>query len=135
MDDPQELVDRLVRATNEHDLDAIEACFAEDYENVAPAHPSRSFKGREQVRRNWEQIFGFVPDVQARVTRRATAGDTAWTEWEMAGTRRDGSAHAMRGVILFEVREGVASSARFFLEPLDEATESVDDAVRVQVAR
>jgi ketosteroid isomerase-like protein len=135
MNNPQEFVDRLLRATNDHDVDGIEACFAEDYENVAPAHPSRGFRGREQVRRNWDQIFAFVPDLHAQVSRSAIAGDTAWTEWEMTGTRRDGTPHEMRGVIVFEVHDGLASSARFFLEPLDEDAGSVDDAVRAQVAR
>ena len=57
MDGPRALVDRLVRATNAHDVDAVAACFAEDYENETPVHPARGFRGREQVRKNWEQIF------------------------------------------------------------------------------
>ena len=108
MDGPQDMVDRLVRATNEHDIDAVVACFADDYENETPAHPSRGFRGRHQVRRNWEQIFAFVPDVHAELLGRAIDGDTAWTEWEMTGTRPDGSAHHLRGVIVFEVESGVA---------------------------
>lgn len=135
MDSPQEMVERLVRATNAHDVDAVAACFAEDYENETPAHPGRSFRGRAQVRRNWEQIFAFVPDVHAVVKGSAADGDTAWTEWEMTGTRRDGTPHQMRGVILFGVRDGVAAWARFYLEPVDGDSGSVDDAVREQVAR
>jgi hypothetical protein len=135
MDGPQDMVDRLVRATNEHDIDAVVACFADDYENETPAHPSRGFRGRQQVRRNWEQIFAFVPDVHAELFGRAIDGDTAWTEWEMTGTRPDGSAHHLRGVIVFEVESGVARRARFFLEPVDEGNDTVDDAVREQVSR
>ena len=56
------------------------------------------------MRRNWEQIFGFVANLRADVTRQAIEGDTAWTEWEIQGTRRDGSAHHMRGVVVFGVR-------------------------------
>lgn len=135
MDGPREMVDRLVRATNDHDVDGLTACFAEDYQNQTPVHPARSFSGREQVRRNWEQIFTFVPDLRARVTRTVVDGDTAWTEWEMTGTRRDGSAHDMRGVVIFGVRDGTACWARFYLEPVDEETGSVADAVRDQVVR
>ena len=135
MDGPGAMVDRLVRATNDHDIDALVACFAEDYENETPAHPARSFRGREQVRRNWEQIFGFVPDVRAEVLRRAIDGDTVWTEWQMTGTRRDGTAHHMRGVVMFGVGGGVARWARFYLEPVDEGAGAVDDAVREQVVR
>jgi len=134
MDAPQEMVDRLVAATNDHDLDRLVDCFAEDYRNETPAHPSRGFQGREQVRRNWEQIFAFVPDVHAQVSARATEGDTAWTEWTMTGTRPDGTPHRMTGVIVFGVRDGAAYRARFYLEPVDESAGSVDEAVHNQVA-
>ena len=135
MDGPQALVDRLVRATNAHDVDAVAACFAHDYENETPVHPARGFRGREQVRKNWEQIFAGVPDVRADVVSCATAGDEAWTEWEMAGTRRDGTSHLMCGVIVFRVRDDLVQSARFYLEPVDDAGATVDDAVREQVVR
>jgi ketosteroid isomerase-like protein len=135
MDEAQAMVDRLLKATNEHDVAGVAACFAEDYENETPAHPARSFRGREQVRRNWDQIFAFVPDLRADLTRSAVDGKTAWTEWDMTGTRRDGTAHHMRGVVMFGVRGGVAQWARFYLEPVDQDAATVDDAVREQVVR
>jgi len=124
-----ELVERLVAATNAHDLEALERCFATDYVNETPAHPARGFVGREQVRRNWEQIFRSVPDIRARVSWIADV-ETAWSEWEMTGTRLDGTPHEMRGVVIFGVRDGAAISARFYLEPVDHATDGVDAAVR-----
>ncbi len=135
MNATQAMVGRLVQATNDHDVDAVAACFAENYENETPVHPGRSFRGREQVRQNWEQIFAFVPDLRVEVTRSTIDGETAWTEWEMTGTRRDGTAHQMRGIVLFGVREGVAQWARFYLEPVDLAGGTVDEAVREQVVR
>jgi ketosteroid isomerase-like protein len=131
----RDFVERLVAATNAHDIDALVGCFAAGYVNETPTHPERGFVGDAQVRTNWEQIFAFVPDVHAEVIRIAVEGDTAWTEWEMTGTRRDGTAHCMRGVILFGVRDRVAQWARFFLEPLDETATTVDDAVREQIVR
>jgi len=135
MDGPRAMIDRLLRATNDHDLDALVGCFSENYENETPVHPARSFRGREQVRRNWEQIFSFVPDLRAAVQRTAIDGDTAWSEWEMTGTRRDGTAHCMRGTVIFGVRDGVADWARFYLEPVDLSAGTVDEAVREQVVR
>ena len=135
MSEPQLAIDRLVRATNDHDLNALVSCFAEDYENQTPAHPSRGFRGKAQVRRNWEQIFAFVPDLRAEVTRSTVDGDVVWTEWEMTGTRRDGSPHGMRGVVIFGVGDGVAQWARFYVEPVDHSDMTVDDAVREQVGR
>ncbi|MBV8998499.1 MAG: nuclear transport factor 2 family protein [Solirubrobacterales bacterium] len=135
MSGPRLTIERLLRAINDHDLDALVACFAEDYENQTPVHPSRGFHGNDQVRRNWEQIFGFVLDLHADVTRSAVDRDVVWTEWEMTGTRRDGSAHCMRGVVIFTVADGVIRSARFYLEPVDPSGGSVNDAVRAHVVR
>lgn len=132
--DPAAMVDRLERATNSRDLEALVACFSPDYRNETPAHPERGFVGRDQVRRNWEQIFGSVPDLTAEVVRCVVDGDTVWTEWEHRGTRPDGSPHHMRGVVIFGVAVGLASWARFYLEPVQEGGGDVGAAVRRQVA-
>lgn len=132
---PKTLVSRLLAATNGHDLDAVVDCFADHYHNETPAHPSRGFTGRAQVRRNWEQIFAFIPDLVATVVRVAIDGDTEWSEWEMRGTRRDGTAHLLRGVILFSVRDGRAESARFYMEPVDDDGIDVNEAVHRAVVR
>lgn len=42
--------ERLMQAMNAHDLDAEVACFRDDYRSEQPAHPARTFTGREQVR-------------------------------------------------------------------------------------
>jgi ketosteroid isomerase-like protein len=124
--DPMSLVRRLAAATNAHDLDELVACFADDYLNETPAHPERGFRGAEQVRRNWAQLFAGIPDLSARILATAGAGDTVWTEWEMSGTRGDGAAHLMRGVIIFSVAAGKATSARFYLEPVEDISGGVD---------
>jgi ketosteroid isomerase-like protein len=135
MNGARSLVERLQDATNRHDLDGLAACFAEDYENQTPVHPARGFRGRAQVRRNWEEIFAFVPDIRAEVMTSAIDGDTAWTEWDMTGARRDGTPLHMRGVVIFGVRDDLAQWARFYLEPVDESSRTVDDARRQQVVR
>ena len=123
------LVERLCRAVNEHDLDALTECFAEDYRNETPAHPARSFRGRLQARRNWEQIFGGVPDITADV-RWIADEEAVWSEWEMRGRRRDGVRHHMRGVVIFGVEGDVATWARFYLEPVQEGGGDADEAIR-----
>lgn len=117
---PAALLDRLSQATNAHDLDAIVACFALDYRNDTPAHPERSFTGREQVRRNWEMILSTVPDITTEVKGYSVDGNTVWSEWEHRGTRPDGGPHVMRGVIVFGVEDGLAAWARFYVEPVQE---------------
>jgi ketosteroid isomerase-like protein len=125
------MLERLVDATNRHDLDGLVDCFAADYVNETPAHPARSFVGREQVRRNWTAIFAGLPDVRATVVRSTSDGDTVWSEWEMRGTRADGSAQAMAGVVVFGVDgDDRAAWGRFYLEPVEEGGVDVDGAIR-----
>lgn len=130
---PADVVAHLRDASNAHDVDAIVACFTPDYRNATPAHPSRSFTGREQVRRNWTQILAGVPDLETTILASAVAGDTVWSEWEHHGTRRDGSAHRLCGVIVFRVVDGLIASARFFLEPVEAEGSGADAAVLRQV--
>ena len=132
--DPSAVVQRLRAVTNSHDLDAIVACFASDYRNETPAHPARSFVGNKQVRRNWTQILAAIPDISTEILASAASGTMVWTEWEHRGTRRDGTAHLMRGVIVFDIAGGLIASARFFLEPVEEASGDVDAAVQRQVS-
>lgn len=126
---------RLQEATNAHHLATLVDCFSPDYRNTTPSHPGRDFQGREQVGVNWRQIFTFVPDVHSTVLRWAKDGDGGvWSEWEMSGTRLDGTAHLMRGVVIFGIRDERADWARFYLEPVEEnPAVGVDDAVRQQV--
>ena len=126
---PAELVEQLAHATSRHDLDGIVACFAEGYINETPAHPQRSFRGRDQVRRNWQQILTGVPDITAQVEKSVVDGDTVWSEWHMSGPRRDGELHEMRGVIIFDVAGELVTAARFYLEPVESRSGTVDTAV------
>ncbi len=125
------VIDRLVGAVNEYDLEGVVSCFADDYVNETPVHPQRGFRGSGQVRANWAQIFAGVADMQAAVLRRAESEDQIWTEWDMSGSRRgDGGPFLMRGVVIFEIRGDVISSARFYLEPAEEASGDVDAHTR-----
>ena len=47
----------------------------------------------------------------------------------MDGTRPAGTAHAMRGVILFGIQHGRAAWARFYLEPLDRSASGIGEAI------
>ncbi len=131
--EPIAVIQRLRDATNAHDLEGIVACFAADYRNETPLHPARGFVGNAQVRRNWTHILAAIPDLSTKIIGSLADGDTVWSEWEHRGTRADGTAHLMRGVIVFGVRDGTIATARFFLEPVDEAGEGVDVAVQRQV--
>ncbi|NEN05947.1 nuclear transport factor 2 family protein [Diaminobutyricibacter tongyongensis] len=127
--DPQSVITRLAAATNAHDLDALTACFADDYVNVTPVHPAQSFSGSAQVARNWAALFGAIPDLRADLLATAVDGSTVWSEWEMSGTRPDRTQHLMRGVIVFVVEADAIASARFYLEPVTASGPDIDGAI------
>jgi ketosteroid isomerase-like protein len=129
------LAGRLREAVNRHDLEAMVGCFAPDFVNATPVHPARSFRGRDQVRKNWAQIFAAVPDLEADMVDCACSGTTVWTEWEMRGTRVDGRQHLMRGVSIFEVADDAFASVRFYLEPVEQHSGSIDAAVHAALTR
>jgi hypothetical protein len=47
----------------------------------------------------------------------------------MVGTRRDGTAHEMAGVIIFEVADDQIASARFYLEAVETVSGDVNAAI------
>jgi hypothetical protein len=114
------VIDRLLRAQNDHDLEAFAACFAEDYRSEQPVHPGRAFLGREQARRNWAKVFGSVPDFHAELLRSVVDGETVWSEWHWSGTTEGGGRLEMRGVTLFGVREGRLAWGRLYMEPVED---------------
>ena len=118
-DTPLTAIERLRSAINAHDLEAMVACFAADCVSEHPCHPDRSFTGADQVRRNWTQILGGVPDLHATLVSSRPDGERVWCEWEWAGTRRDGVPHLMRGTTITIVnQEGLIENTRFYMEPV-----------------
>ena len=126
---PTRVVERLLQAVNDHDLDALVACFSHDYRNETPAHPGRGFEGHDQVRTNWQRIFVGMPDVAATVLRIAVDGEMVWSEWELRGHHPSGDVQVLRGVIIFGITGEQFAWARFYLEPVDAGEGGVDAAV------
>jgi hypothetical protein len=124
------VLERLVDAVNSHELSSLVGCFAADYRNQTPVHPARGFRGRDQVHRNWTQLFAGVPDLRARVPRSVMDDSTAWTEWHMIGTRGDSTTFEMAGTVIFEVTDDLIQSATFYLEPVEETSGDVNTAIR-----
>ena len=128
------LIDRIAAAINEHDLDALTECFDDKVESEHPAHPARSFTGRDQIRKNWTQILQGVPDLRAHLVRAASDGHIAWAEWEWTGRRRDGTPHQHRGVTVLGISGGRASWVRLYMEPVEQGGAPIDAAVRSSLA-
>lgn len=131
--DPARVIQRLADAINAHDLEALVACFADDVVSEQPVHPARSFRGRAQVRANWTQIFGGVPDLRAQLLQLEATSSRAWSEWSWSGTTRAGTPFEMRGVTIQELRDDQIAAVRFYLEPLDAGTADVAATLRTVV--
>jgi len=123
------VVTRLCDSINAHDLEAFVDCFHEDYRSEQPVHPGRGFGGRDQVRTNWSSIFAGVPDFAAELRSQCLGDGQEWTEWRWTGTRPDGSALDMAGVIVVGIRDGRIAWGRLYIEPVEAAEENIDAAV------
>jgi len=123
------VIERLHQAQNAHDLNAFLACFEPNYQSDQPIHPDRSFQGLEQVRKNWSTIFHDIPDFHSELLRSAVEGDTAWTEWDWFGTRRDGTRFELRGVIIFGIQADQIKWGHLYIEPVQEAGAGIGTAV------
>jgi ketosteroid isomerase-like protein len=117
---PTAIIQRLNSAINQHDLEAFVGCLATDYQSEQPAHPNRAFTGAEQARQNWSGIFTTVPDLRSELLRFAVSGMTVWSEWRWQGTRLDGSAFDMGGVMIFGIANGRIAWGRLYMEPIEQ---------------
>lgn len=127
--------ERLRGAVERKDVDAFVACFHEDYRSEQPAHPQRGFGGSQQVRKNWAAIMRDVPDVRFEVLRRAYDEDTEWVECRIHGTRSDGSALDVCGVIIQGIRDDRIMWARLYLEDVEQEGPGIDDAIGAMTGR
>lgn len=111
------VINRLLDALNSHDVEAVVACFGDDFVSEWPAHPARDAAGQDQVRRNWQAIFARFPEIAISVTASVEAGDEVWGEWRYVR----GAGDELRGVIVVTVRDGLIRRSRFYMEEVDSA--------------
>jgi ketosteroid isomerase-like protein len=133
------VLEGLIDAVNRHDLDDLVGTFSDDVRSDTPAHPARSFVGRDQVRRNWSQILGAIGDLRATIVTSTTGpgqiagGEAVWAELAFDGHRPDGAPWRMRGVTINQVVDGRITDLHFYMEPLDEAAVDVGTSIRGSV--
>jgi ketosteroid isomerase-like protein len=122
--------ERLREAMNAHDLEGHVACFREDYRSEQPAHPARTFTGRDQVRENWSKLYASIPDFRAELLRLAIVGDEEWGEWIWRGTKEDGTLLDERGVTIVGIRQGRIAWGRLYLEETEREGADIAETVR-----
>jgi hypothetical protein len=117
---PKAVLDRLCDALNRRDIGTLVHLFHPSYQSEQPAHPGRSFRGIDGVRRNWGWVFQTFPDFRADLLRWTYADGVFWTEWRWHGTHRhDGKPMDVRGVALFGLGDGRITWGRLYMESID----------------
>lgn len=129
---PLAVIERIKYAVNEHNLDALGDCFHPDYQSEQPTHPTRAFRGRTQMQKNWTQIFRGVPDIKADVLRNALDGDVAWTEWDLRGTGADGTPWHTAMVTISGVQADQIVWMRLYMEQV-QGDAGIDTSVRASL--
>jgi ketosteroid isomerase-like protein len=125
------MTNRLLAAMNAHDLDAFVACFAVDYDSQQPAHPNRAFRGRDQVRKNWQGVFAGIPDFTAELLLSvATDHGVEVSEWRWHGTHTDGAPFAMQGMVVAGVDHDLIAWQRLYVEPVEQGGADIDEMVQ-----
>ena len=95
-----------------------------------PAHPDRGFGGKEQVHKNWSGMFERFPDLEVEVLRQSTEGDVVWSKWHWSATGLQ-----MAGVTVMGIREDRIFWARLYMEPVEQAGQDIDEAMRTITGR
>ncbi len=115
---PKVVFERMIRAANRHDLEAMVACYAPDFRSEQPFHPERNFVGPAGVRKNWNFFFTTIPDIQIEILGEVVEGDTVWAELHYHGTQTDGKKHDVMGVSLLGIQADQIIWARLYIETL-----------------
>ena len=123
-------MDRLTAAQNAHDLEAMLACFHEDYRSEQPLFPARTFVGIDQVRANWSAVFEGIADFRAHILRSAVDGETIFLEIHWTGSRADGTPLEERGVLIMGVRDDRIAWGRLYVDDVDNDGADIDTVVR-----
>jgi ketosteroid isomerase-like protein len=102
-----QILQSILDAFNDHDLDRIMSFFHDDCVLEMPrgSEPWGSrFSGRETVRAALATRFEGIPDVHYGDAVHLVDGDTGVSRWTLTGTAQDGKAIEVRGCDFFTFR-------------------------------
>jgi len=103
------VMDRLSEGFARHDVDGILDCFTDDgiFDITEGPEPwGERFQGKAEIRKALDALFGALPDVQFIDATRWVSGNRGVSEWTCVGTTVKGRAIRVKGVDLFEFRNG-----------------------------
>lgn len=95
-------------ALNRHDVPAMMQLMSEDclFENTTPAPDGTVYKGKETVRRFWEEFFKHSPQARIEVEEIFGMGERCVMRWKYFWVDEQGNSGHVRGVDVYRVRDG-----------------------------
>jgi ketosteroid isomerase-like protein len=105
----REMLDEIMAAFNDHDLDRIMSFFADEAVFEAPRGPEACGKrmvGKAAVREGLAGRFIGIPNVHYGDSESFVSGDRGASEWTLTGTTTDGEQIEVRGCDLWTFRDG-----------------------------
>ena len=103
-----DVIERFNVAFNRHDVDAVMAAMTDDcvFENTSPSPDGTRYEGQAAVRRFWEEFFHASPQAVFTTEDILAAGDRCTVRWIYNWGGDGASAGHVRGVDVFQVRDG-----------------------------
>lgn len=109
-DKAEALLRAFAAAWNRHDIEGLLALVTEDcvFETAAgPTAHGAIFAGKAALRQAFPAAWTTWPDARWEEAVHVVAGSRAFSEWTFRGTSAAGTAIEVRGVDLFELRDGL----------------------------
>jgi steroid delta-isomerase-like uncharacterized protein len=104
------LLEAFAEAYNRHDIEALLALMTEDgvFDMAAgPEACGQRHQGREALRSSLAWAWHHWPDARWEEAVHVVSGDRGFSEWVFRGTDSEGRVTEVRGVDLFELRDGL----------------------------
>jgi hypothetical protein len=112
MSDATEVLQRLVKAQHDQDLDALVSCWHPDAQGIHMLRPDHSWHGMDTYRRVMACLFNGSPTTREEFVCSAVEGNTIFLETM--------TYHADRSVVpcvaIFEVEDGRIRQARMYTD-------------------
>ena len=105
----KEFLQSFADAFNAHNILAIMEHMTKDCEFNASSGPEvvgENFKGYDQVKLAFENVFKTFPDAHWENPAHFIVGDRGFSEWVFSGTKTDGSYIEVTGCDLFSFKNG-----------------------------
>jgi ketosteroid isomerase-like protein len=102
-----DVLERMLDAFNDHDLQAIMSLFVHDCVFEAPRGPApwgRRFEGKQAVAEGLGARFSGIPDVSYESHGDFVSGERGASEWTLRGTTVEGEHLEVRGCDLWTFR-------------------------------